>query len=315
MNSPGEKPDSADHIPSQIDAFVAYLDLERRFSPNTSRNYRMALTRLSGWMSTTGITTWQTVDTQVLRQYLIGTGSQMGRITLRNHYAAIRHFFRYAMTKGWKQNNPAIGIQLPKLEKNLPHYLTLDQIRDLLAAPEKEDQATPKDPFDLWQNRAWLELLYSGGLRISELLSLKWNDIDPESGILRVRGKGNKERLCPISVACREVLRHYRHLLPVSSSHMDWVFPGKGNLPMSPRTLQLRLKKLLSISGLPHDITPHKLRHAFATHLLDEGADIRVVQELLGHSSLSTTQVYTHITLERLRATHTQAHPRARTRA
>ena len=294
-----------------IGTFEAYLRFEKRMSPYTVRNYIAAVTAFRLWLETQSVEEWGKVDSRTVRKYLIELQQLLSRRSIHNRFSALKSFFRYAQQQGWVASNPCTGLSLPKMEKKLPVYLTLNQMTDLLSAPEKMQSAGRIDAFTAWQDRAMMELLYGGGLRISEAVSLKWTDIDFTDAVVRVLGKGNKERLCPVGKICIEVLRQYRHVSFESNGISEFVFPGPNHGHLYPRRIQQRLKLYLSHAGLPADITPHKLRHSYATHLLDEGADIRVVQELLGHVSLSTTQIYTHVTLERLRAVHQQAHPRA----
>ena len=296
---------------TEVTQFDAYLRFEKRMSRYTLRNYIAALTVLVSWLSAQKITEWKQVDSRMLRRYLIDLQQTLSRRSIHNRFSALKSFFRYGQQQGWIATNPCLGLSLPKMEKKLPIYLTLNQIKELLAAPEKMLEAGRTDACTAWQDRAMMELLYGGGLRISEAVSLKWFDVDFANAVVRVIGKGNKERLCPVGRICMEVLRHYRHVANTEGLFSEYVFPGPDQGHLYPRRIQQRLKRYLSYAGLPADITPHKLRHSYATHLLDEGADIRVVQELLGHVSLSTTQIYTHVTLERLRAAHQQAHPRA----
>lgn len=303
--------DSPEALLNEVAQFDAYLRFEKRMSPYTVRNYIAALTAIASWLDSRQITEWKQVDSRLIRSYLIDLQQSLSRRSIHNRFSALKSFFRYTQQQGWATVNPCVGLALPKMEKKLPIYLTLNQMKDLLSAPEKMLEAGRIDALTAWQDRAMMELLYGGGLRISEAVSLKWFDVDFANAVVRVIGKGNKERLCPVGRICMEVLRHYRHVINTEGLFSEYVFPGSDQGHLYPRRIQLRLKRYLSYAGLPADITPHKLRHSYATHLLDEGADIRVVQELLGHVSLSTTQIYTHVTLERLRAAHQQAHPRA----
>jgi site-specific recombinase XerD len=209
---------------------------------------------------------------------------------------------------------------LPKLGRRLPKFLTPHQMADLLAAPLKllpargeADSARAAVAFACRRDAAVLETIYSCGLRISELCGLVAQDIDWNERLVRVRGKGKKERLLPIGETALEAIKDYWTLLPQAPAGESPVFLAgvKKRTPVSPRYLQLRLKKYLAIAGLDPHLTPHKLRHSYATHLLDGGADLRSVQELLGHAHLVTTQVYTHLTTERLKRAYDAAHPRA----
>jgi site-specific recombinase XerD len=212
--------------------------------------------------------------------------------------------------------SPIKNISLPKLPRRLPKFLTVQQMQDLLQAPAKFAPATSgESAAGLASHRdvAILETIYSCGLRISELCSLGAQDIDFDGQVLRVRGKGKKERMVPMGAPALAAIISYWKQLPLAPSGADPAFFGnvKRRAAVSPRILQLRLKKYLAIAGLDPQLTPHKLRHSYATHMLDKGADLRSVQELLGHAHLATTQVYTHLTTERLKRAYDDAHPRA----
>jgi len=204
--------------------------------------------------------------------------------------------------------NPLAAVLLPKAEKQLPAFLTIKQVEELLAAPLAapiEKQAPAWVPL---RDTAILELLYSAGLRLSELAALNVNDLDPYSETLRVIGKGAKERVCPVGEPALLAISRYRQAAGV---HSGPLFLNKSRRRLGAHSIWSRMKKYLRQVGLPSTISPHKLRHSFATHLLDNGADLRSLQTLLGHSSLSTTQVYTHVTTDRLKKAYDQAHPRA----
>jgi integrase/recombinase XerC len=299
------------HLDEVVKLFENHIKLERRVSPNTVRNYLHALKGFTTWLSEQKIHDWTLVTHTDLRRYVQALQQSLSRRSVHLQFAAIKSFFRFLVRRQRIVNNPCGGLLLPKFQKPLPAYLTLDQMETLLHAPVSMHAAGQMTALHAWQDRSCMELLYGGGLRISELMRLSWSDWDTHHHVVHVVGKGNKERICPIGKIASDVLRQYRHVLTQTGYSGKWIFPGKKDQPLSPRTVQLRLKKILAHAGLPEDLSPHKLRHSYATHLLDEGADIRVVQELLGHASLSTTQVYTHVTLDRLRAAHKQAHPRA----
>ena len=230
----------------------------------------------------------------------------------------MRTFYKFLIRHAVLEVSPIKNLSLPKLGRRLPKYLTAKQMTDLLEAPlaliPKADSAgRPRAEALCRRDVAILETIYSCGLRISELCGLQAHDIDWASKAVRVRGKGKKERIVPIGEPALAAIRAYWQLLP-SCPGGDWpVFLAKSNeiRPVSARDLQLRLKKYLAVAGLDPHLTPHKLRHSYATHLLDAGADLRSVQELLGHAHLVTTQVYTHLTTERLKKAYDQAHPRA----
>ena len=302
-------------IPSLDEArlrFDAWLRNEKRMSPYTIRNYLAALHAFAAWLEQQNLQdTWLSLNPRVLREYTITLQSTLSRRTVHNRFSAIKRFFHYAMAQGWVSQNPCADLMLPKLPRTLPVYLTVNQMKALLQAPLVLQQNGRIDSVVAWQDRAILELCYGGGFRISEVIQLTWGDVDLHEGVVRVIGKGNKERWCPVGKLCVHALQQYRAVRLERDGLGSFLFPGKRGGHLSARGVQARLKRYLLEAGLPADISPHKLRHSYATHLLDAGADIRVVQELLGHVSLSTTQIYTHVTLERLRQAHRQAHPRA----
>ena len=234
-------------------------------------------------------------------------------------FCALRTFYKFLIRHGVVAVSPIKNLAMPKPGKRLPKFLTRQQMEDLLAAPLKllptqaSDAGRAKAHFLCRRDRAILETIYSCGLRISELCGLLAADIDWTERLVRVRGKGKKERLIPIGEPALRAIQEHWKLLPHLPGGQSPVFlAGHNKLkPVSPRDFQLRLKKYLALAGLDPHLTPHKLRHSYATHLLDAGADLRSVQELLGHAHLVTTQVYTHLTTERLKRAYDQAHPRA----
>jgi integrase/recombinase XerC len=242
----------------------------------------------------------------------------LGRAAIQLRFCALRTFYKFLIRHGVLATSPIKNLSLPKLARRLPKFLTPKQMIDLLEAPLKMPTHTdgPKRASAevlCRRDLAVLETIYSCGLRISELCGLQAQDIDWASKSVRARGKGKKERVIPIGDPALEAIHAYWQLLPHPPSGDSPVFLARSSVvrAVSARDLQLRLKKYLAIAGLDPDLTPHKLRHSYATHLLDAGADLRSVQELLGHAHLVTTQVYTHVSTERLKKAYDQAHPRA----
>ena len=234
--------------------------------------------------------------------------NEAARATIRLHFAALRTFYKFLAERHGLKENPLKEVQLPKAERKLPVVLTARQIEDLLNAPLLA-KPTPKAP--AWlpaRDAAILELFYSSGLRLAELASLNVPDLDPYSESVRVLGKGRKERLCPVGTPALNAIARYRQEARVQSGPL---FISKLRKRLSTRNIAVMLEKYVLLAGLPRGITPHKLRHSFATHLLDNGADLRSVQSLLGHASLSTTQIYTHVSVERMKKVYNEAHPRA----
>jgi integrase/recombinase XerC len=294
-------------------SYCAHLKLERRVSDYTLRNYRQAGERFIGWLQKEAgwAGDFKAVTPRLVRSYLVELRRDLGRRSIHNHVSGLRGLYRYLRQQGKAKSNPFTGVSLPKLEKPLPKFLTEAQMRTLLETPAKLYQDGEMDDFSALRDSVILELLYGGGLRVSELCALSLGQIDFKQGVARVLGKGRKERLCPLGQVASECLRRFLELSGASTEpDAPAVFTAKGKR-LKPAQVQRLLKTHLRAAGLPLDMTPHKLRHSFATHLLDHGADLRSVQELLGHASLSTTQVYTHVSVARLKEAHRQAHPRA----
>jgi site-specific recombinase XerD len=232
----------------------------------------------------------------------------MARSYVRLQFAALRSFYRFLCQRRGLGSNPLKALRLPKAEKKLPQPLTLAQIEELLAAPAKAKRESQAPAWMAARDLAIIELFYSSGLRLSELASLNVSDLDLYTESVRVLGKGRKERVCPVGLPALEAVSRYRAAAGVQVGPL---FISKLRQRLSGRSIWLLLKKYLRQTGIPVPLSPHKLRHSFATHLLDNGADLRSVQVLLGHASLSTTQIYTKVTTERLKAAYDLAHPRA----
>ena len=304
--------------------FFQHLATDRGVSNNTERNYRQALKDFCAWYQQERKTypNWNELQRDDFRSYLRFLGRKnLGRATVQLRFSALRTFFKYLVREGHVGSSPIRNLALPKVGRRLPKFLTSKQVEELLAAPQKllalglEDRPG-KTRATLLCSRdvAILETIYSCGLRISEVCGLQAQDLDWHEGLVRVRGKGKKERLVPIGKPALNSIEQYWHLLPEQPGGQSPVFfasSERSPRPVCARDLQLRLKKYLALAGLDPHLSPHKLRHSYATHLLDAGADLRSVQELLGHQHLVTTQVYTHVTTERLKRAYERAHPRA----
>ncbi len=292
---------------------MRHLSAERRLSEYTVRNYRAAVTAFVGWLAGDGgEASLEALPSRRVRGYLIEAQHRYSKRTLHNHVSALRTFFRYWIKQKRLQLNPFTGVTLPKLDRPLPKFLTEKQVRRLLDGPMRLLENEAISPFLAWRDRLLMELLYGGGLRISELAALNYGDIDLQSGVARVLGKGKKERLCPLGAVGMACVRKFRSEFARGSDNGDPVVPGDDGIKrMYPRKAQLLVKRYLALAELPMDISPHKIRHSYATHLLNNGADLRLVQELLGHANLSTTQIYTHVSIGRLQEIYRRAHPRA----
>ncbi|HTB61985.1 MAG TPA: tyrosine-type recombinase/integrase [Opitutales bacterium] len=300
-----------------LTAFLDELRGERRLSVNTARNYEQAVRGFFDWLKKgeqreidpAAVTRMQA------RDFVIESQRRLDRRTVHLHVSALRAFWKFLLRRSLVPSSPWAGLAPPKLAKKLPLFLTEEQMRALLATPEHLKENLHADAkaraFALSRDRVMLEVLYGAGLRVSELTNLTWGQIDLEDGIARVRGKGDKERMCPLGGSAVEALRAHRAAFAPAAPFSANVITDKKGKPVYPRWVQLRLKTFLKLAGLPLDLSPHKLRHSFATHLLNSGADLRAVQEMLGHARLSTTQVYTHVGIARLQEAHRKAHPRA----
>jgi len=316
--SPSTRPHTQDRA---IVEFLHHLEHGRGVSPNTIRNYRQALLEFK---ATVPGRSWWDLKPADFKAYLyrLARAQQLGPGTVRLRFAALRTFYKMAVREGWLKLNPVSDLALPKLPRRLPVFLNQEQITALLDAPRQlwtleENRHAAGDraqdrrnarPWQMLRDIAWLELFYSAGLRLSELVRIERRNLDLHQGTVRVIGKGRKERLCPLGTPAVNALEAYLDACPFEA---DALFVSAQGRQLHGRTVQLALKRYLAVAGLDAKLTPHKLRHTFATHLLDRGADLRSVQELLGHSQLTTTQIYTSVSVERLKRVYDRAHPRA----
>jgi integrase/recombinase XerC len=293
--------------------FADFLAKERRYSDYTVRNYRQAFEDFYRWLEAAGL--WanglDALGPREMRDFVIEAQRRFDRRTLHNHASGLRTFFKFWMRRGRLKRNPLLGVPLPKLEKRLPKFLTEEQMKQLLSAPQQLLEQGKIDAHTAWRDRLAMELLYGAGLRVSELVGLDYGAIDFESGVAKVLGKGRKERLAPIGRVALAVLKKFRDEFARRTEPGSPVMINPDGRRMAVSTVQQSLKRHLAFAGLPLDLTPHKLRHSYATHLLNAGADLRLVQELLGHAQLTTTQVYTHVSVARLKEIYAKAHPRA----
>jgi integrase/recombinase XerC len=311
------RPDRRDRA---VTEFLQQLEHGRGVSPNTIRNYRQALLEFKAGVPDKS---WWELKPADFKSYLyrLARAQQLGPGTVRLRFAALRTFYKTAVREGRVKLNPVSDLSLPKLPRRLPVFLNQEQITALLEAPhrlwakQEKRQATgaKKDRrsgqnWQMLRDAAWLELFYSAGLRLSELVQIRRGNLDLHQGTVRVVGKGRKERLCPLGNPAIRALEAYLDACPFDT---DALFVSAQGRQLNGRTVQLALKRYLAAAGLDAKMTPHKLRHSFATHLLDHGADLRSVQELLGHSQLTTTQIYTSVSVERLKRVYEKAHPRA----
>jgi len=320
-------PEPASEIPEVrdkwIQKFLAHLATDRGASVYTQRNYRQALTEFARWHleERRSPAAWEKLQRDDFRAFVRFLGrNNLSRAATQLRFSALRTFYKFLMRHGVVENMPIKNLSLPKPEKRLPKFLTKRQMEALLVAPfellkiQKTKKAgRPVSQIAALRDVAVLETIYSCGLRVSEVCGLRVDDIEWGEQIMRVRGKGKKERLVPVGKPALMAIQDYWNTFkqPPGGASPIFFAETKKRAPLSPLQLSRRLKKYLSIAGLDPGLTPHKLRHSYATHLLDAGADLRSVQELLGHAHLITTQVYTHVTTERLKKAYDAAHPRA----
>ena len=289
--------------------YINYLEAERNASPYTVRNYTTDLLHFFQFLKAKGVDSLKEVDKHILRDYLSYVMEQgFVKASIARKLSAIRSFYRYLQREEIISTNPVATASSPKLDKRLPSFLTIDEVERLLEAP---DLSKPQGQRD----RALMELLYASGLRVSELVSLNLERVNLDNGEIRVRGKGSKERMVLMGKPAIRALNDYLsqgrpRFLGGKRSSALFLNPDGGRL--SERSVESILGKYASIAGIEKRVHPHMLRHTFATHLLDGGADLRVVQELLGHASLSSTQIYTHVTQSQARKVYLSAHPMAR---
>ncbi len=312
-----------------VEHFVQYLEGEKNASEHTISNYLIDIRQYCDIVwgeDAPSPYNWKEADRFSARKFLVFFQKlELAPTTTGRKLSALRSFYKFLLREEYVELNPFSGLSLPKKGSYLPQILSISEIGKLLDAPAKyaEMQETKNPKIRLWREYmvardvAILELLYSTGMRINELAKLPEESIDLLSGVARVRGKGKKERLCPLgSPATRALMKNLelRENVWVLEGRRDArspVFLNKNGGQITPRSIERMMKKYVLFCGLNAELTPHSLRHSFATHLLDAGADLRSVQELLGHASLSTTQIYTHISVERLKEVYQLAHPRA----
>lgn len=307
-----------------VDAFLGHLTIERGLAANTRRAYREDLLELTGFFQRRRLDQINDVQAKHITEFLLAQrkpgATARGNVretglavrTITRQLAATRMFFRYLLREKLIAIDPTQNIDTPKLWRNLPVTLDYAGIERLLAAPRHRTKLGLRD-------RALLELMYASGLRISEIANLTINELNLDAGFLRTTGKGNKDRIVPVGKTATDWLRRYltdsRPRLGQSPQSQSQVFLSTQGTKLSTKTIWQLVKKYARAAGLPATIKPHTLRHSFATHLLEHGGDLRVIQEMLGHADISTTQIYTHVDQKRLKETHYRFHPRSGRRA
>jgi integrase/recombinase XerC len=297
---------------SAIARFLRYLLVERNCSPLTIKSYGEDLAALTEYLSESYGRAPEASEITALdlRGYIAALHEAgYAKTSVARRLASLRSFYRFAQREGFADANPAKPLRNPRPDRKLPHFLTTEEIGQLLTAPPGDDPAGLRD-------RALLETMYSAGLRVSELVGINDGDLDVDGGLVRVRGKGRRERLAPLGSFALKAIGRWQSVRQLSSREPRGaeapLFVNRFGRRLTTRSVGRMLEKYLKATGLDLRTSPHTLRHSFATHLLDRGADIRSVQELLGHKSLVTTQIYTHVSTTGLREAYERAHPRAR---
>jgi integrase/recombinase XerC len=314
-----------------VQEFLNYLNYERRFSEHTAKCYHADLEQFGSWLPehsnnehsggsvAVAVATevkpkideklLLAIDVNTVRAYLAALNEKnYSKTTIARKIATLRSFYKFLVKKNVVSSNPVMAVRTPKLEKKLPKFLEYEDIKRLLDSPPSGDWLGARD-------RAMLETLYSTGVRVSELVGLNISDIDFLGEVIHIRGKGKKERITPIGSSALQAIQHYleyRNKRAQNNQNFDQkiLFVNKHGKRLSTRSVRRKMDKYLKMAGLDPAISPHTLRHSFATHMLNGGADLRSVQELLGHQSLSTTQIYTHLTTGKLKKVYDESHPR-----
>jgi len=288
---------------SAVPAFLSYLQVERRMSAHTLDAYQRDLAALSQWCQARGIDDPQALAVDQLREFIAAEHRRgLAAKSLQRRLSACRSFYAWLLKNNAIDTSPAAGLRAPKAPRKLPQVLDADEAVQLVELPTDA-------PLGL-RDRALLELFYSSGLRLSELCALRWRDLDMASGLVLVHGKGNRERSVPVGTHALKALQDWRR--DSAGSGDKPVFPGRAGGPLSQRAVQIRIKQLAQRQGLFKNVHPHMLRHSFASHILESSGDLRGVQELLGHSDIATTQIYTHLDFQHLAKVYDAAHPRAK---
>lgn len=282
-----------------IEKFIRYLEIEKNYSKHTIFSYRLDLEDFHKFL---GGSELEKIDYLLLRKYLaVLKEKNLKSRSVSRRLSALRSFFKFLIREGYLKANPITTISSPKQEKHLPLFLTEDEASKLIEAVSTKDERGLRD-------RAVLETFYSTGIRVSELVGLSIEDIDFIGGIIKVLGKGRKERIVPIGDTAIKAIRAY---LEERKAQSEALFLNKSKKRITDKGIRNIMEKYIRIASIKHGVSCHTLRHSFATHLLNRGADLRSVQELLGHVNLSTTQIYTHLTTDRLKSVYDKAHPRA----
>jgi integrase/recombinase XerC len=293
-------------------SFIRSLELERQLSPHTLENYLISIEYFIKFLERyTTIRCWEQVDEFTVRQYLIELLRDHEKSTVANRLSGLRTLFSFLKKENILPHNPFENLKGPKKDRILPKILSQQDVARLLRLPELLFGEGKISKFIFLRDRLILELLYNSGMRLGELLSLHYGDIDFERHLAKVKGKGNRERICPIGMYSVAALRRFLDETGTVLRRDQLIIRSEKNEGLTQRQVQNRLKFYLHHGNLPMDISPHKLRHSYATHMLNNGADLRLVQELLGHAHLSTTQIYTHVHSKLIQSVYNKTHPHA----
>lgn len=297
--------DSATPFADELTAFYTYMRSEKQFSPRTLDSYQRDLKKFTHYCATQSLTQVAAISPQDIRHNLAQLHrAGLGGKSLHRWLSALRSFFTFCVRRGWRANNPADGIQAPKSPRNLPKTLDVDQAAQFVEVSG--------DDFLACRDRALLELMYSSGLRLAEVTSLNLGEIDLSEGMVNVIGKGNKARTLPVGAQAITAIHLWlpQRRLHIKDGELALFITQRGTR-ITNRAVQLRLQQLSLRQGMDHPVHPHMLRHSFASHMLESSSDLRLVQEMLGHANISTTQIYTHLDFQHLAKVYDQAHPRA----
>lgn len=305
MKSKVLEPKPVQSQPFEISEFINYLSVEKGLSSNTLEAYSHDLDTYHAFLQQTGISKWELVKRDNITQYMLSEKKRgLEASSIARRLVSIKVFHRFLLKERYIREDITSVIESPRLWKRLPHFLTIQEMDGLL----KTAQNNPKTPL---RDRAFLELLYATGMRVSEIVNLKINDINFQGGFICCTGKGSKQRIVPVGKQalefCKQYLEKVRNKIKIPG---DSFFSGRSGKSFSRVFAWQLIKKYSKAAGITKEVTPHTFRHSFATHLLERGADLRVVQELLGHSDISTTQIYTHVSRDHLKSVHAQFHPR-----
>ena len=286
-----------------IDKFLNYIGIEKNYSPHTVSNYQRDLREFSEFLYSRGSPDIKNIDYFILRKFLgVLSEKKLDKRSISRKISTLKSFFKFIVREGIVKNNPAASLIYPRLEKPLPKFLTEKEVGQVLELPQGGGLFVLRD-------RAMLEFLYSTGARISEMMALKRDEIDLIGGMVKVKGKGRKERLLPLGEPALNAIKQY---LDARSDNCKDLFINQRAKGLTDRGVRSIITNYIKKAALALSISPHTFRHSFATHLLNRGADLRSVQELLGHATISTTQIYTHLTIDSLKNVYQKAHPRAK---